>query len=148
MNTPIDSPAPAERFRWPVRVYYEDTDAGGVVYHAGYLCFMERARTERMRTFGFQLDELREQSGLLFVVRSMQIDFRKPARFNDELWVTADIGELRSASLTFHQAVMRGEEILCQAAVRVVCLAAEAFGPAAIPDFLLRHLREAVVPGL
>ncbi|MGZ8244830.1 tol-pal system-associated acyl-CoA thioesterase, partial [Methylomagnum sp.] len=113
-------------FRWPIRVYYEDTDAGGLVYHANYVRFMERARTERLRAHGFELDGLQRDHGIMFVVRSMALDFLKPARFNESLWVTADIEETRAASIYFRQAVLRGEdEILCQAKVRVVSISAE-----------------------
>ena len=131
-------------FRWPVRVYYEDTDAGGVVYHANYLRYMERARTERLRALGFELDELREREDVLFVVRAMELDFFKPARFNESLWVTADVEQVKSASLMFKQAVLREEgEVLCAARVKVACLAAEAFRPKAIPDFIVQRLRGA-----
>jgi acyl-CoA thioester hydrolase len=129
-------------FRWPIRVYYEDTDAGGVVYHANYLRFLERARTERLRALGFELDELREREDILFVVRSMELDFLKPARFNEALWVTAEMEQIRSASIFFRQAIFRGEsELLCEARVRVVCLSAAAFRPKPVPDFMVRCLR-------
>lgn len=130
-------------FRWQVRVYYEDTDAGGVVYHANYLRYMERARTERLRALGFELDALREQEDLLFVVRSMELDFFKPARFNEALWVTADVEQVKSASLMFKQAVLREDgEVLCAARVKVACLAAGAFRPKAMPEFIVRLLRD------
>lgn len=129
-------------FRWPIRVYYEDTDAGGVVYHANYLKFMERARTERLRAMGFELQELTEREDLLFVVRSMEIDFLKPARFNDALWVTAEIENLRAASFIFRQEVRRGEdELLCSATVKVVSLSAAAFRPKAVPEFIVQRLK-------
>lgn len=91
-------------FHWPVRVYYEDTDAGGVVYHSNYLKFMERARTERIRSVGFELDELVRDHGILFVVRSMAIDFKKPAHFNESLSVSADF----KATLAIEQPVQAG----------------------------------------
>lgn len=130
-------------FRWPIRVYYEDTDAGGLVYHANYLRFMERARTERLRAAGFELDALQRDHGIMFVVRSMELDFRKPARFNESLWVTADFDEIRAASLYFEQAVMRGEdEVLCRARVRVVSISAETYRPKGVPDYVIRQLLE------
>ena len=133
--------SPDRPFRWPVRVYYEDTDAGGVVYHANYLRFMERARSERLRGLGFELDDLGRDPGILFVVRSLEIDFLRPARFNDRLWVTADLDRIRSASIHFRQAVVRSEdEVLCEARVRVVCLSAESFRPRAVPDVILQRL--------
>ncbi len=129
-------------FRWPVRVYYEDTDAGGVVYHAGYLRFFERARTEFLRSIGFEQDDLRSRYGILFAVRSMQIDYVKAARFNEMLWVSAEVEQLKSASLTFkQQAVRQPDELVCEARTRVVCLVAETFRPTAIPDFLLQRLK-------
>lgn len=139
-----DTPA-ALVFRWPVRVYYEDTDTGGVVYHANYLRFLERARTERLRALGFALDELQEREDILFVVRALELDFLKPARFNDALWVTAEIDPPRPASLLFRQEIRRGDdsgELLCTAKVRVASLSARAFRPKAMPDFLARRLRE------
>jgi acyl-CoA thioester hydrolase len=139
-STILSSPS-TSNFRWPVRVYYEDTDAGGVVYHANYLRFMERARSERLRGLGFELDELRRDHDLLFVVRSLEIDFLKPARFNDRLWVTANLDRIRSVSLYFRQAVVRNEdELLCEARVRVVCLSAENFRPRVVPEFLRQRL--------
>jgi acyl-CoA thioester hydrolase len=132
----------AEGFRWPVRVYYEDTDAGGVVFNANYLRFMERARTERLRANGFELDQLQREHNLLFVVRSVEVDFLKPARFNDLLEVSADMAEIRAASLYFHQEVFRGGELLCRGKVRVVSVAAETFKPLAVPDWLAGKIRE------
>jgi acyl-CoA thioester hydrolase len=129
-------------FRWPIRVYYEDTDVGGVVYHGNYVRFFERARTEHLRALGLELHTLREREDILFVIRAMELDFRKPARFNDSLWVTSEIEQIRSASIFFRQAVFRGEsELLCEARVQVVCLAAEAFRPKPVPDFMLQRLR-------
>ena len=131
-------------FNWDLRVYYEDTDAGGVVYHSNYLKFMERARTERIRSLGYELDHLAEEQDLLFVVRAMQIDFKKPARFNDELWVTADFVGIRPASIVFGQTVGRGEaEILCSAEVKVAAVSAQSFRPKAVPEFLLNELSNA-----
>lgn len=129
-------------FRWPVRVYYEDTDAGGVVYHASYLRFFERARTEFLRSLGFEQDELRTRHGILFAVRSMQIDYVKAARFNEVLWVSAQVEQLKSASLSFKQLAMRqDDQLVCEARVRVVCLVAETLRPTAIPDLLLQRLK-------
>ena len=92
-------------FFWPVRVYYEDTDCGGVVYYANYLRFMERARTEWLRALGFEQDVLATQHGVIFAVRSVALDFIRPARFNDLLRVGAGVVERRAASLTFAQEV-------------------------------------------
>ncbi|GMQ87200.1 MAG: tol-pal system-associated acyl-CoA thioesterase [Gammaproteobacteria bacterium] len=126
------------QFCWPVRVYYEDTDSGGVVYYANYLKFMERARTEYLRALGFEQDRLRQDQGILFTVHSIQIDFKRPARFNDALEVSAEISEQRRASLTFFQKVRRsGEaEALCSGHIRIACVDASSFKPAPIPDFI------------
>lgn len=128
-------------FSWPIRVYYEDTDAGGVVYHANYLKFFERARCEMLRAWGFELDELREREDLLFVVRAVEMDFLRPAQFNELLCVTTAIEQAKAASLVFKQTAWRGEEALCRAKVKVACLAAAAFRPKPLPDSLLRCLR-------
>lgn len=128
-------------FRWPVRVYYEDTDAGGVVYHANYLRFMERARTERLRAHGFSLDDLHRDHGILFVIHGLELEFMRPARLNDLLWVSAEITERRAVSLVFRQAVGRGEgEILCRGKIRVVTVAADTMRPRPMPEFLTRGL--------
>ncbi len=124
------------RFVWPVRVYYEDTDSGGVVYYANYLKFMERARTERLRAMGFDQDQLRRDHGVLFAVHSIQVDYLRPAVFNDLLEVSAAISEQRRVSLTFTQEVQcSGTErpVLCRGQVRVVCIDADSFRPRPIP---------------
>jgi acyl-CoA thioester hydrolase len=130
-------------FFWPVRVYYEDTDAGGVVYHANYLKFFERARTERLRLIGFEQDELRRSLGIVFAVKSVQVNYLRPARFNDSLWVSAEVAEVKRASLTFTQDIRlrlpEGEK-LCEATIRVACLTEGAMRPAAIPGLLLEQI--------
>jgi len=131
------------QFFWPVRVYYEDTDAGGVVYYANYLKFFERARTERLRALGFEQDELRSAFGVLFAVRSAEVDYLRPARFNDSLSVTAEVSELKRASMAFTQQILRAEgEILCAARFRIVCLTEGEFRPAAIPGPLLQRIKD------
>ena len=126
-------------FDWPVRVYYEDTDAGGVVYHSTYLNFMERARTEWLRQLGFEQDQLNSGLGVLFVVRNIQIDYLKPARFNELLTVRTSLCGLERASIHFQQDILRTPndgstaEHLIAATVRVVCIDAERFRPKAIP---------------
>jgi len=131
-------------FRWPVRVYYEDTDSGGVVYYANYLRFMERARTEWLRDLGFEQDALRAELGILFAVRSASLEFLSPARFNDRLEVSVRVIERRRASLAFDQAVYRvGEsEPLCTARVKLACLDAEGFRPRAIPPAILGEIED------
>ena len=121
-------------FKWQVRVYYEDTDSGGVVYYANYLRFMERARTEWMRELGF---------GLLFAVRSASLEFKSPARFNDLLEVTAGVVKRGRASITLHQDIFRhGEpgDVLCSGTVKIACLDAATFKPKPIPDAILKEI--------
>jgi len=127
-------------FKWSVRVYYEDTDAGGVVYYANYLKFMERARTEYLRHKGFEQDQLIEQQNIIFAVRSVQCDYKSPARFNDDLIVTAKIIELKKASMLFEQKIVKNNQpnkILCQGQIRIACLYADNFKPCAIPNSIM-----------
>ncbi len=129
-------------FTWRLRVYWEDTDAGGVVYHAGYLRFMERARSEWLRARGVDQLALRESTGLGFVVRDMQIDFLTPARLDDELVVSVDVETVRRASLTFMQNVRRYGDCtdLARARVRVACVDIDRMRPAPVPDNLMARI--------
>lgn len=120
-------------FHWPVRVYYEDTDASGVVYYANYLRFFERARTEWLRAAGLEQNRLVDEIGILFAVRHVEIDYVQPARLDDALVVEASVAEWGRASLRFHQRLLRGDEVLSTATVKVVCLRSDTFRPAAIP---------------
>ncbi|MDP2902656.1 MAG: tol-pal system-associated acyl-CoA thioesterase [Methylovulum sp.] len=128
-------------FIWPVRVYYEDTDAGGVVFYANYLKFFERARTERLRAMGYEQDELLSKEGLLFAVRSVQVDYLIPARFNQLLHVSAKVSAVKRASLTFAQEITRGDDRLCTGMIRIACLDADTMRPKAIPKYLLEQLK-------
>ena len=123
-----------------IKVYYEDTDSGGVVYHSQYVNFMERARTEWLRALGVEQSTLRQQQGLLFAVHSMQINYRRPAVFNDLLQVISRLQKRSGASIVFEQSIYRGEELLCDALVRVASLNAETFRPKPIPNFILTEL--------
>ena len=127
-------------FSHPVRVYWEDTDAGGVVYHAQYLAFLERARTEWLRARGKGQELLRAEHDLVFAVRAMRIDFRNPARLDDALRVTVALRECRRASLVLAQSVRRGDDLLLDAEVRVAALSAATFRPKAIPQALYDEL--------
>ena len=127
-------------FSHPLRVYWEDTDAGGVVYHAQYLAFLERARTEWLRARGKGQELLRAEHDLVFAVRAMRIDFRNPARLDDALRVTVALRECRRASLVLAQAVHRGDDLLLDAEVRVAALSAATFRPKAIPQALYDEL--------
>ena len=135
MQAPVDPV-----FSWPTRVYWEDTDAGGVVYHAQYLAFLERARTEWLRARGKGQELLRAEHDLVFAVRAMRIDFRNPARLDDALRVTVALRECRRASLVLAQAVHRGDDLLLDAEVRVAALSAATFRPKAIPQSLYDEL--------
>ena len=129
-------------FLWPVRVYYEDTDSGGVVYYANYLKFMERARTEWLRSLGFEQDELIEKNSVIFAVRSVQVDYLAPARFNEQLMVTSSIIETGRASLVFEQiiTIKDNEQILCKGLVKIASLNTQTFKPCAMPTQLLEEL--------
>lgn len=131
-------------FLWPVRVYYEDTDSGGVVYYANYLKFMERARTEWLRHFGFEQDELIQNEAVIFVVRSVQVDYLLPARFNDELSVSARLIEQGRASLTIEQGITRvvDNTLLCKGSVKIVSLRPDSFKPCAIPKNIKQQLEQ------
>ncbi|AZR24784.1 tol-pal system-associated acyl-CoA thioesterase [Xanthomonas vasicola] len=128
-------------FSWPTRVYWEDTDAGGVVYHACYVAFMERARTEWMRALGYGQERMRQEHGLVFAVRSMQLDFLKPARLDDALSVSALLLRCRRASLLFAQSVRREGEVLLTAEVRIAALDASDFRPRGMDDALYDVLK-------
>jgi acyl-CoA thioester hydrolase len=126
-----------ELFSWPVRIYWEDTDAGGIVYYANYLKYMERARTEWLRAGGVEQLPLKEQHGLMFVVVDLEAHYRRPARYGDELQVTCEVAERTRASLTFQQQIYRGPvaegELLIEGKVRVACLDAVSLRPKALP---------------
>ncbi len=151
------------KFYWPVRVYYEDTDSGGVVYYANYLKFMERARTEWLRSLGLEQDRLISEQGIIFAVRSVQVDYLKPALFNQLLSVSAEIIATGKASLTFKQEVVvdttktenttkstitNGEEseavspdqVLCRGQIKIACLNASSMRPCAIPDSVRKEI--------
>lgn len=130
-------------FVWPVRVYWEDTDAGGVVYYANYLKFMERARSEWLRAFGFEQDALRDERGVVFVVRRVEIDYLSPARFNEQLEVSVTLHEAGRASLSVRQELMRGTTRLAEAVVTLACVDAARFKPVKIPEPLLQVLAPA-----
>jgi len=127
-------PAP---FSWPVRVYYEDTDMSGVVYHASYLRFLERARTEWLRALGFSQERLKDELGVVFTVAGMEIDFLRPARLDDALEATVALDGRKRASLNFVQTLRRAGDVntvLTRARVRAACVAMDTFRPCALPD--------------
>lgn len=130
-----------KKFTWPIRVYYEDTDAGGVVFYANYLKFFERARTEMLRAMGYEQDQLRTTEGIIFVVRSVQVDYLSPARFNEQLQTSVEVSLAKKASLIFEQDITRGDDVLCKGSVRCACLDTQTMRPKAIPETLFRALR-------
>jgi len=138
-------PGPAD-FSWPVRVYYEDTDAGGVVFYATYLKFFERARTEWLRALGYSQEALAQSRGLIFVVRSTSVDYLAPARLDDELKLTVVVEQFRNASMTFVQEAWRtrdGEHtLLAQGRITIVCINAASFRPHPIPPDMLERIKQ------
>ena len=127
-------------FHWAVRVYYEDTDAGGVVYHANYLRFMERARTEWLREQGYEQDVLREE-GVIFTVRSAALEFIRPARFNDLLDVSVSITKIRGASVDIQQTITdQAGETVCEGNVRIACVDTTTLRPRPIPKNMFPEL--------
>ena len=123
-------------FVWPVRVYYEDTDAGGIVYYANYLKFMERARTEWLRHYGIDLRALAAQGQMMFVVRSAKLDFLQPARLGDGLEVSVEVIRRRPASVTLRQQVALAEKVLCTGEIRLACVEPVSLRPSPLPSFI------------
>ena len=130
-------------FTWPVRVYYEDIDVGGVVYHANYLKFMERARSEWLRALGFDQTDLRVRDGLLLVVISAEIRYLKPARFEDLLCVTTRVESRRRTVMTFRQAIHRNSpagELLVTANLDAACVRDGTFRPTVLPKGMIEAM--------
>jgi acyl-CoA thioester hydrolase len=132
----------ALEFAWPIRIYYEDTDAGGVVFYANYLRYMERARTEWLRALGFEQDALMRDPGVLFAVRRVALEYERPARFNDELVVRSTVERVTGASIDFDQRVCRRADgaLLCGGRVQVVCLRSADMRPTRIPTPIRQRL--------
>lgn len=127
-------PTEAEPFVHPVRVYWEDTDAGGVVFYANYLRYFERARTEWLRALGVQQQALREATGAMFVVTDATLRYRLPARLDDALAVSVVVRELRPASMRISQQARRGADLLCEGDIRIGCVEATSLRPCRIPS--------------
>jgi len=138
---PISSPPPA--FRFPVRVYWEDTDAGGVVFYANYLKFFERARTEWLRSLGIEQQTLADTSGVVFVVRSTSVEYNAPARLDDQLQIRTDIERVGPASVQFAQEAWREGVLLASGQIRVGCVDKITFRPAPIPAPVLATIKNA-----
>ncbi len=142
-DTPLE-PWATSPFSLRIRVYYEDTDVGGVVYHANYLRFFERVRTEWLRALSFEQDVLAQNEGVVFAVRRATLDYRRPARFNDLLEVGSQLIKIGRASLTFQHQLRRvaddDKTLLCTAMIEIVCIAMARFKPWPIPETLMRRL--------
>ena len=130
-----------EAFSWPIRVYWEDTDAGGVVYHARYLHFFERARTEWLRSTGISQTDLRQENDVLLVVKDAYLDILRPARIDDVLSATVHIAKIGRASFLVHQELWRGSDCLSKADVKVACIRASSFKPCGLPDDVNQALK-------
>ena len=138
MKNPASVHAPD--FVWPVRVYYEDTDAAGVVFYANYLRFMERARTEWLRALGFEQTTLMHEHNVVFVVRALAVEYLRPALFNDELEVTVALTVARGSLLEIAQTVRRARHALVTAEVKIACVNTQSFKPVRIPRPILDKL--------
>jgi acyl-CoA thioester hydrolase len=131
---------PLFTFDFPQRVYFEDTDAGGVVYHAQYIKFLERARTEWLRHLGFTNSELERKYKMLFIVSEIAVEFVKPARLDDAINISVGVEDVGRVRMTFHQEIRRGEDILVKARVSVATVSAESFKPIEIPADLRKKM--------
>ena len=137
-------------FVWPIRVYWEDTDAGGIVYYANYMKFMERARTEWLRAADIEQTPLKEEHGLIFAVVDIQARYRRPARYGELLQVTCAVDESSRASLTFKQEIYRdrlGDDLLLDGRVRIACLDALKYRPRPLPQALVARLTQTKIAG-
>ena len=123
-------------FIWRARVYWEDTDGGGVVFYANYLKYMERARTEWLRSLGHAQSELADKHGLVFAVVEVKLNYRKPARLDDELEISCVPVPEGRASMRFKQVIERAGTVLVEGEVRVACVDAKSFRPRGLPDFI------------
>ena len=135
-----------KRFTWTIRVYYEDTDTGGIVYYANYLKFFERARTEWLRALGFEQQKMADETGVRFVISRVECDFLKPARLDDEIKVDVHVTRAGSASMVFAQSARRGAEVLATARVRVGCIDVAGFIPARLPENFRSALTQFLQP--
>lgn len=135
---------PLFTFDFPQRIYFEDTDAGGVVYHAQYLKFLERARTEWLRYLGFTNSELERKYKMLWVVSEIAVEFVKPAKLDEAVNISVSIENLGRVRCTFHQEIRRGDELLVRARVLVACVSADGFKPIEIPADVRKKMEATV----
>ena len=129
-------------FAHTLRIYWEDTDAGGVVFYANYLKFFERARTEWLRSFGYAQEELRTQTGAIFIVSQTSVRYLRPARLDDLLTITVQVKHAGQASMSIAQEAWRGDERLAEGEIRIGCVDAQSFRPRRIPEHLLQAMAE------
>jgi acyl-CoA thioester hydrolase len=146
MTAPPDAPLPDAPFTHRLRVYWEDTDAGGIVFYANHLKFFERARTEWLRSLGVGQQRLREETGAMFVVLETNVRYHRPARLDDELDVTVAITEAGRAALALRQEARRGDERLAEGSIRIACVDAGTFRPRRIPNEILERLSPVTNP--
>ena len=130
-------------FEWNARVYFEDTDSGGVVYHANYLKFMERARTEWLRSLGLNQIKLKQEDKVMFVVRKIDIQYRMPSRFNDELLIQTECFKTTDYSIMLKQNILRDKQIITEGKVEIVCINSDLFKPVRIPK-MAKQLMEII----
>ena len=130
-------------FEWNARVYFEDTDSGGVVYHANYLKFMERAITEWLRSLGLNQIKLKQEDKVIFVVRKIDIQYKIPARFNDELLIQTDCVKTTDYSIMLKQNILRDRQIITEGKVEIVCINSDLFKPVRIPK-MTKQLMEII----
>ena len=130
-------------FEWNTRVYFEDTDSGGVVYHANYLKFMERARTEWLRSLGLNQIKLKQEDKVMFVVRKIDIQYKIPARFDDELVVQTDRVKNTDFTIILKQNILRSKQIITEGKVEIVCINSDLFRPVRIPK-MVKQLMEII----
>lgn len=141
-SPPVEPACEKGLFSWNLRVYFEDTDAGGIVYYANFLKFFERCRTEWLRALGVEQVRLAAESHRQFVVAQVAVDYLRPARLDDDLTITAQIGEQARSYLVFRQRALRGAELIAQAKVKVACVDTVRLAPARLPAELTAALQK------
>ena len=127
-------------FKWSVRIYFEDTDSGGVVYHSNYLKFMERARTEWLRSLHLNQSDLKKKDKIMFVVANVNIDYKKAARFNDELDIETSIDKIGASRVDLTQNIMKNSDLYTSAKVNIACIHSETFKPQRIPKLIKQQM--------
>lgn len=127
-------------FKWSVRIYFEDTDSGGVVYHSNYLKFMERARTEWLRSLELNQADLKKKDKIMFVVANVNIDYKKAARFNDELDIETSLDNIGASKVDLTQNIMKNSDLYTSAKVNIACIHSETFKPQRIPKLIKQQM--------